>query len=108
MGLSYVVFDLNGAGAVLIDKSVWLVGWSLRNKSNSNPANIDLYDGPSAAGIPTFPITLAANESVRDLFPGDGVAMLNAVYANVTLGEVSGSVIYQMPAITPVLRYARR
>jgi hypothetical protein len=87
---------------------VWLIGWALRNESNSSPANIDIYDGADTSGVPTFPITLAANESVRDLFPQDGVGMLNAVYINVTSGQVGGSVIYQLPSLaTPVLRYGR-
>jgi hypothetical protein len=108
VALAYVTFDLNAKGSVLLDFSVRLVGWALRNKSVSNPANIDLYDGADTSGTPVFPVTLAANESVRDLFPDGGVLLLNALYANITLGEVAGCVVYQLPATpVPVLRYGR-
>lgn len=106
--LRHADFNLTTSGKVLVGCSVWLIGWALRNESEDDPANIDIYDGADASGVPTFPITLAANESVRDLFPQDGVNMLNAVYINVTLGQIGGSVIYQLPQQTvPVLRYGR-
>jgi hypothetical protein len=106
--LRHADFNVNASGKVLVGCSVWLIGWALRNESSSNPANIDIYDGADASGIPTFPITLAANESVRDLFPQDGVEMRNAVYINITSGQVGGSVVYQLPQQTvPVLRFGR-
>lgn len=91
----YRYFDLNGAGLVLLGFSVILFGYALRNVSTSVTAAMDLYDGGDASGSPIFPLTFAASESIGDWFGDQGIWMQNGLYANVTSGEVRGSVFYR-------------
>lgn len=91
----YVTFDLNGAGTPLLAFSVVLYGWALRNVSGSTLATLDIYDNNSVAGIPVFPINLAANETSREWFGDRGLMFLNGLYVNVTAQEVKGSIFYR-------------
>jgi hypothetical protein len=88
-------FDLNAAGSALVVFAVDLYGWSLRNMSGAAAAVIDIYDGTDASGIPVFPLVIPANVTAEAWFGPNGVHMKNGVYANVTTGEIKGSILYK-------------
>lgn len=91
----YVTFDLSGTTKLLCGFSVIVYGWVLKNPSSSVAAAIDLYDTADGTGVPVFPLSLAASESIGDWFGDQGVWLKNALYANVTAGEVKGAVFYR-------------
>ena len=91
----YRTFDLNATTLLLLGFSANVFGWSLKNPSSSAAAAIDLYDSADGSGVPVFTLTLAASESVGDWFGPNGVWLKNAVYANVTSGEVKGALFYR-------------
>lgn len=90
-----VYFDLNGAGKALVQFSAKLGGFAIRNMSSSSTAAMDFYDGTDTTGNAIVPITLAANESTREYWWPGGVLFKNGVYANVTSGEIKGSIFYR-------------
>lgn len=90
-----VVFAATGTHLVLVQFGIDLVGWSLANTSSSVAANINILDGGDTTGEIVFPITLAANESIRDWFPEKGVWFNVGLTVNVTAGNVQGTVFYR-------------
>jgi hypothetical protein len=91
----YVTFDVSATTKLLLGFSVVVFGWALKNPSGSVAAAIDVYDTPDGTGVPVFPVTLASSESVGDWFGPNGVWMKNAVFVNVTAGEVKGAIFYR-------------
>lgn len=69
-----------------------LVGWSVR--ADTNPATINLYDGPAADPARYLgTIELAAGSSQTQWFGPGGVSFVDGLYAEVTgTGAVTGSV----------------
>ena len=91
----YRYFDLNGTALLLVGFSVNVYGWSLKNVSTSTAADIDFYDGADASGVPALPIQIPASQTDTKWFGPNGIRFNNAVYANVTTGEVKGSLFYR-------------
>ena len=91
----YRAFDLSAAAAQLLGYSCDVYGWSLKNLSSSAVATIDIYDSADGTGIPVFPIVIAANGVSAEWFGPNGVRFNNAVYANVTAGEIKGSILFR-------------
>lgn len=74
-----------------------IFGWSFRETTNTNTATVELYDGTGTGGALITSITLAINESTRDLMGGNGLEALGGIYLNVVAGSVKGSV-WAVPA----------
>lgn len=91
----YRYFDLNGTALLLLGFGVIVYGWSLKNVSTSTAADIDLYDGADSSGVPALPIQIPSSSTDTKWFGPNGVKFNNAVYANVTTGEVKGSLFYR-------------
>jgi hypothetical protein len=91
----YRAFDLNATTLQLLGFSVNLFGWSVRNPSGSVAAVMDIYDGADGTGVPVFTINLANSASDTKWFGPNGVRLNNALFANVTAGEVKGSLFYR-------------
>ena len=91
----YRTFDLNGTTLQLLGFSADIYGWSLENPSGSVAAAIDFYDSPDGTGPVVFPIKLASGIIDVKWFGPNGVRFNNALFANVTAGEVKGSVFYK-------------
>jgi hypothetical protein len=92
---NYRTFDLSSAAAQLLGFACDLYGWTLKNPSGSTAAVIDLYDSPDGTGTPVFPLTIPTSATLEAWFGPNGVRLNNALYANVTAGEVKGSVFYR-------------
>lgn len=93
MGLDIAQKVEFNASGLIYSGPVVLVGWSIKETTGSAQAELDLYDGISAAavtGIPAFPITLLPNESTRDVLIN--ARMLNGIWANIT-GALEGSIL---------------
>lgn len=69
-----------------------LMGWLLQETTGTNTATLTLYDGDSVSSAVLTVITLAPNESIRDWFGSNGIALSAGLFA-VTAGAVSGSVL---------------
>ena len=91
----YIYFDVSSAAKLLLGFSVDIYGWSLKNVSTSTAADIDLYDGTDTSGVPALPIQIPSSTTDTKWFGPNGVRFYNAVYANVTTGEVKGSIFYR-------------
>jgi hypothetical protein len=91
----YRQFDLSGTGALLLGFAVDVYGWSLKNPSTSTAADIDLYDGPDTSGVAALPVQIPNSTTDTKWFGPNGVRFHNGVYANVTTGEVKGSLFYR-------------
>lgn len=92
--LIHTEFNLTAVGTLLVGGELIVMGWALKEATNLNPANIDLYDSTAAQGVPTFPVTLLKNESSRETWAPRGVWMQEGLYLNVTTGQVSGSIFW--------------
>ena len=91
----YRYFDLSTTSLLLLGFSVDIYGWSLKNVSTSTAADIDLYDGTDTSGVPALPIQIPSSSTDTKWFGPNGVRFHNAVFANVTTGEVKGSIFYR-------------
>lgn len=87
-------FDLT-AGSLELGFSVILLGYAFKNPSSSVTAACDLYDSPDGTGVPIIPLTFAASESIGDNWMPNGILFKNAVYVNVTAGEVRGGLFFR-------------
>ena len=90
-------FNLTASGRLITEGELVLMGWALYEVTNANPATILFYDSESATGNPVFPVTLLKNESSRETWAPRGVWIRRGLYANVTSGQVEGS-IFWLPA----------
>lgn len=93
--VSYRAFDLNGVTLLLLGFSVDVYGWALENPSGSVAAAIDFYDSADGTGTSVFPIKLASSGTDTKWFGPNGIRFNNALFANVSAGEVKGSVFYR-------------
>jgi hypothetical protein len=91
----YLAFDLNASSRLLLGFAVDLYGWSLKNLSTSTAADIDLYDGTDTSGVAALPVQIPSSSTSTVWFGPNGVRFHNAVFANVTTGEVKGSLFYR-------------
>lgn len=91
----YLSFDINATHMLLLGFASDFFGWSVSNPSGSVAASMDLYDGSDSSGTPVFTIKLATSADDIRWFGPNGVRLNNALYANVTAGEVKGSVFYR-------------
>lgn len=82
---------------VLLNTAALIFGWSFRETTNSAIATVELYDGTGTNGQLLTSITLAINESTRDLMGGNGLEALGGIYLNVVAGSVKGAV-WAVPA----------
>jgi hypothetical protein len=91
----YRYFDVSSSSLLLVGFAVDVYGWSLKNVSTSTAADIDLYDGTDTSGVAALPIQIPASTTDTKWFGPNGVRFHNAVFANVTTGEVEGSLFYR-------------
>lgn len=91
----YRYFDLMTSSLLLLGFAVDIYGWSIKNTSTSTAADIDLYDGADSTGQPALPIQIPSSSTDTKWFGPNGVRFNNAVFANVTTGEVKGSLFYR-------------
>lgn len=89
------VFASTGSNKTLVAFGTSMLGWSLTNTSSSVAATINVLDGADTTGELVFPITLAANESIRDWFGPNGIWFNVGITVQVTSGNVSGTVFYR-------------
>lgn len=69
-----------------------LVGYALKETTGIATAELDLLDGTNVDGDLLAPITLAANQSVRDWFGPAGVSFGIGLYAQLVSGSITGTV----------------
>lgn len=91
----YRTFDLNGTSLLLLGFSADIFGWAIENPSGSVAAAMDLYDGADSTGTSVFPIKLATSALDVKWFGPNGIRFNNALFANVTAGEIKGSIFYR-------------
>lgn len=91
----YLTFDINATHMLLLGFASDFFGWSMSNPSGSVAASIDLYDGADGSGTPFLTVKLATSADDIRWFGPNGIRLNNALYANVTAGEVKGSVFYR-------------
>ena len=78
--------------AQLIGGACIVGGWSFVETSGSASASFELYDGSSNGGNLITSVTLASNESTRDLIGGHGIMVRNGVWIQVLTGTAKGAV----------------
>lgn len=91
----YRQFDINATSLLLLGFASDIYGWSVSNPSGSVAASMDLYDGADSSGTPVLTIKLATSADDIRWFGPNGVRFSNACFANVTAGEVKGSLFYR-------------
>jgi len=81
-----------------VARGLWLItGWSFRETTALAGAVFELVDGSNADGEMFATISLVANESTRDLIPGNGLAVETGVFVNMISGSIRGA-IWAVPA----------
>ena len=86
-----VSVPLTGADQVVRDVPVFYAGFTIRETAGAT-AVVRIFDHASAAsGTVLEEISLAANESAREYYPG-GLHAAKGVYVDVVSGAVAGSV----------------
>ena len=88
----HVVVPLPAASGVVVNTSGCLLAASVAESTGSAPAAYTLYDGSSSGGVPIMPVTLNANESIRDSWRHGVYHFRQGLYLNITLGAITGSV----------------
>ena len=68
-----------------------IAGLALSETTGTAGARINVHDGTSAAGMILAPITLAANESIRDTFSDQGFTFTTGLFVEVVTGSVNGA-----------------
>lgn len=91
----YVAFDQAGTATALTQFATIVYGWVLANPSGSVAATMNVYDSADGSGTIVMPFSLASSESISDWYGPNGVLFRNAVYANVTAGEVKGCLLFR-------------
>lgn len=86
--------SFNISGLVMGGQGV-LRGFGIMNTSATNPATVYILGGIDANAPLLVPVTLAANESVRDFFGESGIRTDRGLYVNVISGTVYGSIYSQ-------------
>lgn len=69
-----------------------LRGFGVHNTSTSATAEVDIYDGEDSGGQLVCKVLLAANESSREWWSGDGIGCEHGVAMVWVSGSVGGSV----------------
>lgn len=84
---------VSGAGsAKLVTGRALLTGLALRETTGTAGAVARLHDGESASRRSIIPVSLAANESVREVVGLSGALYVTGVFIEVVSGSVEGSV----------------
>lgn len=91
------------AGTLFANGPIRLMGWALKESTGAAAAAFELYDGNDATGQSLAPVTLVANESIRDWFGAAGVLCERGVFLNVTAGSVRGTLFVKLAARDVVL-----
>lgn len=82
---------ISGSSQVLINSACTYRGFSLKETAGASAA-VTLWDNASAASGPILEvITLAANESARELYES-GMPAFHGVYVQIVSGSVAGIV----------------
>jgi hypothetical protein len=68
-----------------------LLGWSVRETTGLATARLIFRDGGNSSDDEIGAVTLAANESTRDLFPF-GISLVKGLFLDVQAGAVAGTV----------------
>ena len=85
-------YALTGSDQLVFTGVGWYGGFSVRETAAA-AASIRVYDGTSATGTLLDTIALAANESARENYTGNGMLQFsNGVYVDIVSGTVEGSV----------------
>lgn len=82
-----------------LSSHVIVFGYAVEESTGAAIARIVLSEGAPSASFPAIPITLAANESVRDWFGPQGLHFRNGITVTVTAGAVDGSVFVVDPMV---------
>jgi hypothetical protein len=83
---------LSGTGQFTITGAMRMRGFGVKNTSGSATAEVDIYDGEGSGGQLICAVTLAANESTREWWSGDGISIEHGVAVVWVSGSVSGSI----------------
>lgn len=84
------------AGNTFTMGPVRLMGWSLKETTGAATAAFELYDGNDVTGQSLAPVTLQANESIRDWFGATGIICERGLFINVTSGSVRGTLFMKL------------
>lgn len=87
-----------GGDRLLVSGAVLLRGWAVRESTAGAPARFTIRDQGSTAGNAIVPISLAADQSTRDLLPGSGLLFEQGVFLDTEAGAWTGSVFVTMLA----------
>lgn len=82
-------YPFSGSDGAVRSSASYYCGFSLRETAGST-ATVLVYDGTAATGTLLDTISLAANESAREFYPG-GIFAAIGIYIDVT-GTVQGSI----------------
>lgn len=83
---------LASSGQFVVTGKLRLRGFGFNNTSAANTAEVDLYDGEGSGGQLICKVNLAANETTREWWSGDGIGCEHGVAVVWVAGSVSGSV----------------
>lgn len=84
------------AGATFATGPVRLMGWALKESTGAAAAAFELYDGTDTTAQSLAPVTLVANESIRDWFGTHGIICERGLFINVTAGSVRGTLFVEL------------
>lgn len=91
----WVHFNQTGTAALILGFAFDMKGFTFANPSSSTVAQIDLYDNPDGSGTPAISVVIPVSTTYSPQLAEGGVRFNNALYANVTAGQVKGSVYYR-------------
>ena len=80
------------AAGQVVTGSGRLAGLALAETTGTAAAKVRIHDGVGAGAPLLFTVDLAANESVRDFFNGQGLAFTAGIYVELVSGAIEGSV----------------
>lgn len=86
------------AGATFATGPVRLMGWALKESTGNAVAAFELYDGADTTGQSLAPVTLTANESIRDWFGATGIICERGLFINVTADSMRGTLFVKLLA----------
>lgn len=79
------------AAGQVVTGSGRLAGLAISETTGTGTAKVKIHDGVGAGAPLLFTVTLAANESIRDFFNGQGLAFTTGLYVELVTGAIDGS-----------------
>jgi hypothetical protein len=95
-GVPAIPLDLPGASTQLINGRVLVLGMAVGELTGAAAAKVRFRDGTTVNGGRILPVTLGANETVRDWFGDFGFLYQQGVFFELVSGSVEGC-IYVTP-----------